>query len=72
MKNIEKVMSITEASKRWGIAKNKIYTACAGNKANPSVKILFTSDEMRQSGGVWLVTIKGMERVFGPEPIHNA
>lgn len=67
MKLIEKVITTKEAATRWGLSQNKVQNACAGNKANPNVKILFNTDEARQSGSTWLVTLKGMERVFGVE-----
>ena len=59
------VMTATEAAKRWGKADITIRQACSGYKKSPP---RFTSDEARRSGSTWLVTVDGMNRVFGPEP----
>lgn len=62
MSKIHEVMTATEAAEKWGVAKVTVRQACSGYaKAAPR----FTSEETRQSGSTWLVTVEGMNRVFG-------
>lgn len=62
MSKIDEVMTATEAAEKWGIAKVTVRQACSGySKSAPR----FTSEETRQSGSTWLVTVEGMNRVFG-------
>lgn len=58
------VMTAAEAAERWGKSDITIRQACSGYKKAPP---RFKEGEFRQSGKVWLVTIEGMTRVFGPE-----
>lgn len=68
MGKINEVMTATEAAERWGIAKVTVRQACSGYKKAPP---RFTTEETRQSGSTWLVTVAGMTRVFGDEPIKS-
>lgn len=62
MGKIDEVMTATEAAEKWGIAKVTVRQACSGYaKSAPR----FTREETRQSGSTWLVTVEGMNRVFG-------
>ncbi len=62
MSKIYDVMTATEAAEKWGLAKVTVRQACSGYaKAAPR----FTKEEARQSGSTWLVTVEGMNRVFG-------
>lgn len=65
MKDIDKVLTTKEASERWRILQATIKLACLGQKGYLP---RFTSDECRKSGGTWLVTRQGMERLYGKEP----
>lgn len=65
MKVLDEVLTTKEASERWNISRDTIKTACLGQKGYPP---RFTSDECRKSGGTWLVTRQGMERLYGKEP----
>lgn len=58
----EDVMTSAEAAERWGISPVTVKQACSGQRNTPP---RFTSDECRKSKGTWLVTKKGMERVYG-------
>ena len=60
---LNKVMAVSEAAARWGLADVTVRHACTGYKKAPP---RFTEDEVRQSGKVWLITVDGMRRVFGP------
>lgn len=64
MGKINEVMTATEAAERWGIAKVTVRQACSGYKKSPP---RFTAEETRQSGSTWLITVEGMQRVFGKE-----
>lgn len=59
---IKDVYSITEAAERWGVSRNAVKFSCTGQKGKPP---RFTEEECRYSGGVWLVTRQGMERLYG-------
>ena len=65
MSALEEVMTVTEAAKRGGKAVITVRQACAGYKKAPA---RFQTNEARQSGSTWLITIDGMTRVFGEEP----
>lgn len=58
----EDVMTAAEAAERWGVSPVTVKQACSGQRNTPP---RFTSDECRKSKGTWLVTKKGMERVYG-------
>ncbi len=56
-KTLENVMTASEAARLWGKDASTVKKACQADK--------FTPDEVRKSGGTWLVTVAGMERVYG-------
>ena len=59
---LDEVMTISEASERYGVPVTTIKSACAGQKGNPPA---FTEYECRKSGKTWLVTKAGMDRLYG-------
>lgn len=59
---LDEVMTIPEASERYGVPATTIKSACAGQKGIPPI---FTGYECRKSGRNWLVTKMGMDRVYG-------
>ena len=59
---LDEVMTIPEASERYGVPVTTIKSACAGQKGIPPI---FTGYECRKSGRNWLVTKMGMDRVYG-------
>lgn len=59
---LDEVMTIPEASERYGVPATTIKSACAGQKGIPPI---FTNYECRKSGRSWLVTKMGMDRVYG-------
>lgn len=64
MNIIDEVMTASEAAQRWGLAKVTVRQACSGYaKSAPR----FTKEEVRQSGSTWLITVAGMNRVFGKD-----
>lgn len=61
---LDKVFTLKEAAKKWFLADGStIRKAIERDK--------FSSKEIKQSGSVWLITLEGMERVFGPMGIEN-
>lgn len=62
MNVLDEVMTVSEAARRWGKDVRTIRQACTYYKGNPP---RFTSDEVRQSGRTWLITMEGMECVYG-------
>lgn len=56
------VMTLQEASKRWNITADALKQNCRGR-----VKNGFKSGEYRKSGKNWLVTRQAMERLYGEE-----
>lgn len=58
------VMTTTEAAQRWKVTAQTVKLACSGQKGYPP---RFMENECNKSGGTWLVTRQGMERLFGPE-----
>ena len=62
MSKLDEVMTATEAAEKWGLATVTVRQACSGYaKSAPK----FTKEEARRSGSTWLITVEGMERVFG-------
>lgn len=61
---IDDIFTTKEASELWGISQETVKKACTGQRNLPP---RFTEDECRKSGGAWLVTRQGMERVYGKE-----
>ena len=62
MNVLNEVMTVSEAARRWDKDVRTIRQACTYYKGNPP---RFRSDEVRQSGRTWLITMAGMERVYG-------
>lgn len=59
---LDGVMTATEAANRWKLAPITVRQACTGYSRYPAK---FTRSEARKSGNVWLISVKGMMRVFG-------
>lgn len=59
---INEVMTAAEAAVIWGLSPRTVQQACTGYKGG---KPRFTDEEARLSGRIWLVTRKGMERLYG-------
>ena len=68
MNPLYEVMTSAEAAERWGRPDRTIRQACTGQKGYPP---RFKEGEFRQSGKVWLITVEGMTRVFGAEPVNE-
>lgn len=63
---LECVYTAQEAARAWGIMQSRVSHACTGFKdRGRNSPPRFTPTEARKVGGSWLVTIFGMERVFG-------
>lgn len=58
------VMSTKEAAERFGVAANTVQILCTGQKGFPP---RLNESECQKSGGTWLVTRQGMERLYGAE-----
>lgn len=56
------VLTVKEASDKWGLAPSTLVSACKGQKGG---KPKFTEKECRQSGKTWLITKGAMQRVYG-------
>ncbi len=65
MSELDEVLTVAEAASLWGKSVVTVRQACTGYKKSAP---RFTKDEARQSGATWLVTRKGMARVFGSMP----
>lgn len=66
---LDEVMTIAEASERYGVPATTIKSACSGQKGNPPS---FTKYECRKSGKAWLVTKAGMDRLYvGRKDVKN-
>ena len=61
---LDSVMTAAEAAERWSKPDRTVRQACTGQRGYPP---RFKPDEFRQSSKVWLITVEGMTRVFGPE-----
>mgnify|MGYP000859956260 CR=1 FL=1 len=59
------IMTIVEASERFGRAASTLKQACLSGR-------LVEGEECRKSGGVLLVTKQGMERLYGKEQPKQA
>ena len=59
------IMTIAEASERFGRAASTLKQACLSGR-------LVEGEECRKSGGVLLVTKQGMERLYGKEQPKQA
>lgn len=59
------IMTVKEASERWGVSVRPIIARCAGEVSVPELN--FSADEARAADGTYLITKAGMERCFGPE-----
>lgn len=57
--NFEDVMTTQEASERYHRTAHTIKQACDSGR--------LTNEECRKSGGTWLITREGMERLYGKE-----
>jgi len=62
---IENVFSAAEAAERWGLSRTSVKHLCTGLQGRPPR--LTVGVECKKSGGVWLVTRAGMERLYGKE-----
>lgn len=59
--DLKKVLTLNEAAGRWRLADGASIRKAIERKR-------FKEYEIRKSGSIWLISIYGMERVFGPEP----
>lgn len=59
--DLNKVLTLTEAAARWILADGSSIRKAIERKK-------FKENEIRKSGNIWLITMEGMIRVFGPEP----
>ena len=59
---IKDVFTASEAARVWGLNSRTVLNACAGQKGFPP---RLKEDECHKSGGTWLVTRAGMERLYG-------
>lgn len=60
----DEIMTTAEAAERWGKSNISVKHLCTGIQGRPP---RLTNEECRKSGGVWLVTKQGMERLYGEE-----
>ena len=69
MENVlERVMTASEAAELWNLSPITVRQACTGYSKAPA---RFTPQEARKSGKTWLVSVKGMTRVFGSRSGDN-
>lgn len=60
--NLTDILTASEAARLWQLDESTVKKACQQGR--------FTEDEARKSGGTWMVTRAGMERVYGKEKIQ--
>lgn len=63
--NFNDIMTMTEASERYHRTAHTVKQACMSGR-------LVEGEECRKSGGIWLVTREGMERLYGKEQPKQA
>ena len=69
---LECVYTAQEAARAWGITKQRVHHACVGFKDRGRTSPpRFTETEARKVGTNWIVTVFGMERVFGRKEDKN-
>lgn len=61
MIDLNKVLTLNEAAVRWKLADGATIRKAIERKR-------FEHHEIRKSGSIWLISLNGMVRVFGPEP----
>lgn len=54
------IMTATEAAESWNLSPATVKRACQDSR--------FTTEEARKAKGTWLVTVAGMERLYGLKP----
>ena len=59
---IKDVFTASEAARVWELHSRTVLNACTGQKGFPP---RFNDHECHKSGGTWLVTRQGMERLYG-------
>lgn len=57
---LKKVLTAAEAEREWNLRPPTVRSSCLHKR--------FRSSEVRRSGRDWLVTVAGMERLYGPRP----
>jgi hypothetical protein len=57
---LESVLTAAEAEREWNLKPSTVRAACLHER--------FRKEEARRSGRDWLVTVAGMERLYGPMP----
>ena len=65
IKILDEVFSSAEAAERWRMDRTSVRQLCTGVQGRPPR--LVVGEECKKSGGVWLVTRAGMERLYGKE-----
>ena len=60
----DEIMTTKEAAERWQRNADAVKHLCTGIQGRPP---RLTESECRKSGGIWLVTKHGMERLYGEE-----
>lgn len=61
------IMTTTEASHRFHLSQGTIKQLCTNASKCRSADSMLRDDEKRKSGKMWLVTVQGMERLYGKE-----
>ena len=61
---IKDVFTASAAARAWELHPRTVLSACTGQKGIPP---RLNDNECQKSGGTWLVTRQGMERLYGPE-----
>lgn len=58
--SLENVLTAAEAEREWNLKPPTVRSSCLRKR--------FRKNEARRSGRDWLVTVAGMERLYGPRP----
>ncbi|KJR97978.1 MAG: hypothetical protein VR68_11790 [Peptococcaceae bacterium BRH_c4a] len=58
---LKRVLTAAEAEREWNLKPPTVRSSCLHKR--------FRKEEARRSGRDWLVTVAGMERLYGPKPV---
>ena len=59
---LKEVLTASEAASLYGLNESTLRRACTGQKGYPP---LFSDQECRKAGRVWLIMRQALERVYG-------
>lgn len=64
MPDLKDIHAAAEAARLWGLDRDTVKKACREKR-------LIEGTECKKSGGTWIVTREGMERLYGQQKKRN-